>query len=363
MFNEMLHNLKNVFYFILLFSFVNCSQDLYCRDENNQFVDWYVNYKLPKIEKGYSGTYLSEGKAYTYITSNIPEYWALSSNSINSNASMLGYTVQHLFNVQKKTSYLLYNDEPPFDNGTAIGHLKGIVAFDGTSGFWIVHSIPKFTGIDKYEYPSNALENGQSILCMSFPASALNAICNQLLFSHPKIYKYGITDEVLGLLDDKARTIFSKNPNFVHKPPFESNVALKSINQKSFVSFAKDNQLVEDLYSKIVAPALGTSLATETWRRGSGGYLPPSCESKYLVLNIESINMTISDINIVFKSTEDHSKWAVSMDNSKPWICIGDINRMKSQGKRGGGTVCFESKQVWQAYSSVISNTDKCPVT
>ena len=33
------------------------------------------------------------------------------------------------------------------------------------------------------------------------------------------------------------------------------------------------------------------------------------------------------------------------------WVCVGDINRMKSQEKRGGGTIAFQDKKLWAALS------------
>lgn len=32
-----------------------------------------------------------------------------------------------------------------------------------------------------------------------------------------------------------------------------------------------------------------------------------------------------------------------------PWVCVADINRMVSQEKRGGGSLCFQDAKLWQA--------------
>lgn len=53
----------------------------------------------------------------------------------------------------------------------------------------------------------------------------------------------------------------------------------------------------------------------------------------YVTMNIYSINniksVSMNSFNSSFKTTVDHSKWAVtaSNNNSVKWICIGDINR------------------------------------
>jgi len=45
----------------------------------------------------------------------------------------------------------------------------------------------------------------------------------------------------------------------------------------------------------------------------------------------------------------------------KPFVCIGDINRMASQDKRGGGTVCFGNLNVWKRFNEVVAETEACP--
>ena len=43
------------------------------------------------------------------------------------------------------------------------------------------------------------------------------------------------------------------------------------------------------------------------------------------------------------------------------YVCIGDINRMATQYKRGGGTVCFHNEFVWKAFRNLISSFEACP--
>ena len=42
------------------------------------------------------------------------------------------------------------------------------------------------------------------------------------------------------------------------------------------------------------------------------------------------------------------------------WTCIGDVNRMKSQFKRGGGTVCLQNDDVWKAFRDSIDEIEPC---
>jgi len=45
---------------------------------------------------------------------------------------------------------------------------------------------------------------------------------------------------------------------------------------------------------------------------------------------VQSIHL--KEVDLDFKSSHDHSKWAVSVDGkvNKTWVCVGDINRAVS---------------------------------
>ena len=52
----------------------------------------------------------------------------------------------------------------------------GVIAFDLTTqtGFWMVHSVPKWPSTTRYSF--DAKNNGQTILCMSFPLRTIGNI-------------------------------------------------------------------------------------------------------------------------------------------------------------------------------------------
>ena len=72
-----------------------------------------------------------------------------------------------------------------------------------------------------------------------------------------------------------------------------------------------------------------------------------------------------------FAYDEDHAKWAITKPSADftgntlrvgdQWICIGGINRESTQFRRGGGTVCTMSPQVWSEFNRIISDTEPCP--
>lgn len=78
--------------------------------------------------------------------------------------------------------WIVYNDEPTNQKTTAsMGHSKGMVAADNSSGFWLVHSVPKFPQLpyqnnNSYAYPETGVMNGQSFLCMSMMAQELDKV-------------------------------------------------------------------------------------------------------------------------------------------------------------------------------------------
>jgi deoxyribonuclease-2 len=106
-----------------------------------------------------------------------------------------------------------------------------------------------------------------------------------------------------------------------------------------------------------VSPSLKVGFKWETWRRGQ--VLP--------TLNAESDGVEYDAINVLgmkvgtteFIYTQDHAKIGVSTNSKHPYVCVGDINRMESQRKRGGGTVCIEQKYIWSALDKSIVEVEE----
>jgi deoxyribonuclease-2 len=43
--------------------------------------------------------------------------------------------------------------------------------------------------------------------------------------------------------------------------------------------------------------------------------------------------------------TQDHAKWGITKKNN--WVVVGDINRMITQRKRGGGAIALQDPKLW----------------
>ena len=136
---------------------------------------------------------------------------------------------------------------------------------------------------------------------------------------------------------------------------------MTSVGGMKFKSFSKSPNDHVDLYAKIVAPNLKTNLYVETWRKNPGNPLESFC-TKPSVENVNEIDLKFSNskLNGKFGYKDDHSKWALSKSVALPYICIGDINRMESQYKRGGGTTCFQTPQVWKYWDQWVGAVESC---
>lgn len=71
-------------------------------------------------------------------------------------------------------------------------------------------------------------------------------------------------------------------------------------------------------------------------------------------------NLITDNYAFNFKYTVDHSKWAISANKENPFVCIGDLNRVNSQRKRGGQVTCQSNLDLWNIFSRSISSTEPC---
>ncbi len=114
-----------------------------------------------------------------------------------------------------------------------------------------------------------------------------------------------------------------------------------------------------------MAPYLQTNLMTETWPNGPGK-MNSSCGRQFRVENVDELDFRSAFRPAVdFTTRHDHAKWAVSSERKGDaavhyYVCVGDINRMETQKRRAGGTVCFDDKGAWKAFSSLIKSVETC---
>ena len=109
---------------------------------------------------------------------------------------------------------------------------------------------------------------------------------------------------------------------FISNPTSHKADLVSSLN-RLFVHFAKGKKFGKDLYYNLVAKSLKSKLLAETWLRGKK--IGPSCGT-YSVEDVTAIKI---GNKYIFKSSQDHSKFAISKaGSSNYYVCVGDINRM-----------------------------------
>ncbi|RWS04650.1 Deoxyribonuclease-2-like protein [Dinothrombium tinctorium] len=349
--------------------FADTFADIYCKDESGRNVDWYFLYKLPRI--GNKDEFFSSGLRYAFITGKPissknggTEGWIISSRTVADSNSMLALTLNPVYSDRTKYTYLMYNDHPPRANVTDSywAHAKGILVMDSKAGFWLSHSIPNFPPRfeEKYDYPDTASINGQTALCVSFKTqSEANIILNHLLTLRPNIY-YDSVKKGAPKDDRIIKDLIGK------KKPNDAFAQFKFSSYKgdAFQTFSKNSKANGDLYSAFIAPNLKSELIVQTWRRGGGTILPSECNSTFQVRNVNQLNIHSNNSKIshtgVWDYIKDHSKWAISSSAKLPVVCIADINRMRSQFKRGGGAACILNEMAWKAFKQSVVGIENC---
>ncbi|XP_055299115.1 deoxyribonuclease-2-alpha [Sitodiplosis mosellana] len=334
--------------------------DITCKDEKGQNVDWFYLYKLPGR---FDASIQKKGCLYFFITPNsVSSQWTLSEFSLENEKSMAGQTLAQAYfsadQVKEDRVLIAYNDEPPNAKGNSKnGHLKGVVVADKRSGFWLVHSVPLYPNITSdasdYHYPSTGLIYGQSFLCLSLNANQIDVVGKQLIYNEPQVYESKLPQSLVEAFPNIQRLIEGKR---IINGPYWNEVDLTTLNGEVFKAFAKSSKFSKELYEDWIAPSLNTNLYVETWRKGSGNF-PSNCTKATRVWNVSKVKFNQS---IFFPTTDDHSKWGVSDDKSD-WVCVGDINRAAMQTRRGGGSVCHNSKSISLSYRALIADFEPCP--
>lgn len=337
-------------------------------DETGNPVDWWFIYKVPQLSKGVAND-AATGYEYVYYDSKIDadpnprnRNVTKSPNLLNEGKGALNLTLDTVFknfkNPPPGIGWVLYNDEMPasvgkHDDGSK-GHTKGVIAFDTQSNtaFWLLHSWPKFADPGAANDPTP--QYGQTYLCLSIDLDTANAIAGQMIdHQEPQIFYPATT----GLPPSSALNLLTQTPTA--QPKADSDVIeletigipadpSQPVKKMPFKVIAKNRQWNDDFWNDLVGPKLNDDMDVETWIRGK---IPPTADSDgiHKTFDIKYINLGPLGAHWVWPETHDHAKWGITLH--EPWICIGDINRMVSQRKRGGGTIAFQNTVLWSALS------------
>ena len=164
-----------------------------------------------------------------------------------------------------------------------------------------------------------------------------------IIHQEPQVYYSNVAnlakDDPLYLLTERSDS----------KPAGDSNVIkLRTVGGMDFMVLAKNREWNKDFWNDFVGPTLEDDMDDETWIRGP---IPPVADSDgiHKTFDIKYINLGFMGVHWAWPETHDHAKWGITLH--KPWGCVGDINRMISQRKRGGGTIAFQNQMLWQGLS------------
>ncbi|XP_075727814.1 cell-death-related nuclease 7-like isoform X3 [Rhipicephalus microplus] len=113
-----------------------------------------------------------------------------------------------------------------------------------------------------------------------------------------------------------------------------------------------------DIYTDELKNTVNDSIFVQSWRNGNGGAQDKSCHSKYQVTDVQTLLIHTENGQLFFSSSEDHSKWSVT--RTKSVFCFSSLNRMKSQGSRGGEITCLFDVRMATLFKKSIANRTKC---
>jgi deoxyribonuclease-2 len=326
-------------------------------NENGKPVDWWFLYKVPKLtankaSKNPQNVASATGYEYVYYDPSLNAVH-LSKNVLTDGKGALDLTLNSVFNKPGiTTGWVLYNDEMPAsadrkDDGS-MGHTKGVIAFDTASqtAFWLLHSWPKYANPGVPISPGTPTPLfGQTFICISLGLATAGKITAQMAgFQQPQSY-----------LPHMPPSLPKSGPLYRITQPLNPNVSgnsddlpFTSLGGLKFHVIAKNRLWGKDFWNDLVADKIKENIDVDSWIRGKNE-IPPGIDEDgiYKTFDIKFIDLRPLGTQWAWPETKDHAKWAISYKDN--WVCVGDMNRMISQEKRGGGTIALQNATLWQA--------------
>jgi len=263
------------------------------------------------------------------------------------------------------SAYAMYNDADPAGyEHWAYAHAKGVVTFSNSTGFWLIHSAPRFplqpTAANFSQLARPQTLFGQHFFCLSFNSStAIAAVSEHLLAAGPYIYAQQLPAE-LGL---QFPLWFKLIAGFNDTEAHAVNTSISSLAGQPVQTFAKSSALHSSIEDSIIPVGLGSSMFWETWRR-SHDALPSMCPPAVPFSSLNIMQVAFDNSSVSWGWAADHSKWGVSSrSGGKGVVCLGDMNRATWQEHRGGGYVCLQHWQLWEAFHGLVKDVQPCSST
>lgn len=326
--------------------------------DSGQAVDWWFIYKLPRNARSPSGsstTPPSTGFEYVYFDDTSTRL-GRSGSLIDAPGGALYDTLHQIYpltgGADGAPGFILYNDERTdgkSDNGE-LGHTKGVLAFDPAtnSGFWLLHSTPRFPTLSGCDFPQDEKDYAQTFLCITLKDFATAQQIAGLMVDQqePQVFASRLPAGV----PPGSALVRLTQPLSPADPAPPATLEFTSRGGQAFRCIAKNRHWNSDYWNDLVGPALGVNLDVETWRRGKLAGTGDS-DLVHAVLDTLFINLEPLGVDYEWHYTQDHAKWACSQ--TPDWVVVADINRDTSQEKRGGGGIAFQHPALWQSISQI----------
>ena len=353
--------MRSTFYYSLILSFIiafaqssNCEPttkaNLSCVNPSGKEVDWFIIYLIPEKQAG--------GRYFSYVDDQATTFK-------NYDLKERTFPPLHLVKTLKNANtQFIWNDDQSTDTtsrtSSSKAHSKGMLAYDASSGFHLLHSLPRFPHLnDKGEIlftlPSNAGEYGQTFFCVSINKSEAEKMSTNVRNINPFFYENSsnlkVNSENIDTFEQKLNLVKANEdlPSSNLNENLATLVSRQNTKIQLFLKIKHDAELpwegeLQSLYKK--------GFFVETWTRPS--ILPNVCKKGSETLGVLGLKIN----NVVFSDNNDHSKWGVSMD--KKICCYGDLNRTESQKKRSGMVMCFENETIGAQIFDFITDYTKC---
>lgn len=207
------------------------------------------------------------------------------------------------------------------------GHCKGILAWNATHVSWLVHSVPNFPR----EFTGSTIS----------PIEPSEHIYGQSFFHVTRQADEAFVKQAIAHIYLMNAHVFMKhNVPEVEQP--KNAISTLSFSEE-ITHIAKSPKMEIDIYSEYLT-IYATDWYVESWKRGHAITTPST---------IKDVSH-LSIFGVKYKESQDHSKWATS----DQYYWIGDLNRMTSQYKRGGGGFVVKNQGTANALKSIIVATE-----
>jgi deoxyribonuclease II len=130
-----------------------------------------------------------------------------------------------------------------------------------------------------------------------------------------------------------------------------------SMASTNFKIIYKNGYINGSIFEDGITAMLNSDLLAESWGRPIQDPWCGDSDNPHCTGNSEMIQF---EEGFEWKRTQDHAKWAVPIRDGVEFSCLGDMNRMVSQWKRGGGFYCIQSERLRSALRNLIVEQETC---